>query len=300
MAYVDYFELGSVDFSWDSSEDRCNLGEIFANRNKIFVDWDIPTLREIHAKCMCATDDCEKLPIESLANEITMPFDVVLCRMILRFLCSGSMFYGMCASVKDCFWSDNVPSCAEWCVASVKTCIDRLQSCAARVNVRVGSARPQSKFSDKDLDQVISFIKCVLLNLYHGFDDRMQRELSGLLLRIPRYAMGTNWKMLYDTSGDCQGIELKDQKLADLLFHNMCIAETEWTALCITDITPSHYVRCTEIKGFVYYPDPLVFGRSEHQESILKACDDAAFRVELSKNAQLCRDLLALEARQQN
>jgi len=33
LAYVDY-EFGSMDFSWDSNEDRCNLGEIFANIDK--------------------------------------------------------------------------------------------------------------------------------------------------------------------------------------------------------------------------------------------------------------------------
>jgi len=319
LAYVDY-EFGSMDFSWDSNEDRCNLGEIFANIDKIFVDWDIPTLREIHAKCMCVRDDCENLPMQSLANEVGMPFDVVLSHMILRFFNSGSMLYRIwttfskhvspsrVASAKTCI--ERVLSCAASaktcidrvlsCAASAKTCIDRVLSCAAGLNVRVGSARLQSKFSDKDLDQVISVIQCVLLNLYQEFDERMQRELSELLLRIPRYAMGTKWKIIFDKSGDCQGTELKNQKLADLLYHNRCIAEKEWTALCITDITPSHYVRCTNSKGFVYYPDPFVFGRREDRESILKVCEDAAFRVELSKNAQLCRDLLALDAQQQD
>jgi hypothetical protein len=92
-----------------------------------------------------------------------------------------------------------------------------------------------------------------------------------------------------------KGVEMKDKELLRKVQckYKMCFSGEEWSSHCKEKITLDHYMR---EEKFLYYPMPLDFGRLEDQKSILGALKDAAFRVELEKQPDLCREILALHA----
>jgi hypothetical protein len=130
----------------------------------------------------------------------------------------------------------------------------------------------------------------------HAFDERMGKRMSDLLLCIPDYAIGTRWGIRMGSAEDVQkGIEMKDEKLLTTVQRKfkMCFSGQEWSSHCKEKITLDHYMR---YENFLFYPKPLDFGRKEDVKPILDALKDAAFRVELEKQPDLCSDILALHA----
>jgi hypothetical protein len=316
-AYVDWFQLGSMDFdfTWGTDGPTCGVLNIISNLNEILLSPNAVTLREIHVKCACEMANCQRVPMEIL-KKIALPFNVVLLRIVLRgnwmfFVCFEIWKLRSCVTwfkacfrsdglqsgvtwFKACFRSDGVESRFAWFKASFRS--DGVQSGVACVKVSFGGAGFQPKLSDEDFDKIILRLQKGLHRPSHAFDERMGKRMSDLLLCIPDYAIGTRWGIRMGSAEDVQkGIEMKDEKLLTTVQrkYKMCFSGQEWSSHCKEKITLDHYMR---YENFLYYPKPLDFGRKEDLNPILDALKDAAFRVELEKQPDLWSDILALHA----
>jgi len=329
-AYVDWFQLGSMDFefNWGTDKQSCGVIDIISNLSEILLDPNVGTLREIHAKCVSKKGNYENVPMYIL-KKIELPLELILAHMglrvkwvwfVLRTLykmykhpslvswiktCFGGfgVQFGV-ECVKACFGGFGVQSgveCVKAClcvvqsgVACVKKCLCVVQSGVACVKKCFRSDGVQSKLSDEDFDKIIRRLHKGLHMPSHAFDERIRKKMSDLLLCIPDYAIGTRWGIRMASEEDSQkGVELKDPKLLHTVQCKMHFSAKEWSTHCTEKITRDHYLR---YEMFVYYPMPFEFGRQDDLKSILNALKDAAFRVELEKEPDLCRDILALHA----
>jgi hypothetical protein len=316
-AYVDWFQLGSMDFdfTWGTDKQTCGVLNVISNLNEILLSPKVVTLREIHVKCACEMANCQRVPMEIL-KKIALPLDVILLRIVLRgywmlFVCFEIYKWRSCVTwFKECFWSaglQSVVTCFKACFRSdgvesrfawFKACFrsDGVQSGVTCVKVCFRSAGVQPKLPDEDFDKIIQRVQKGLHRPSHAFDERMGKRMSDLLLCIPDYAIGTRWGIKPASPEDVQkGIEMKDEKLLKTVQRKlkMCFSGQEWSSHCKEKITLDHYMKH---ENFLFYPKPLDFGRQEDVNPILDALKDAAFRVELEKQPDLCSDILALHA----
>ena len=303
FAYVDWPRLWSMDFdfNWGDSEQGCGVFDILSNLNEFLLDPDEGTLREMYEKCLCKRVDCMRMPPQFL-KKLRLPPDVGLVQLALTgnwMFFFVSLCFRICGIqspvpwIKACFRSDGVQSRVAW----IKTCFrsDGVQSRVACVKTCSLSDAGKSKLSDEDFNKIVLAIQNAMYKPSHAFHERLKGEMSNFLLCIPNYAMGTKWISRYiDENDSDKGIEITNPALLRMIrTKQRRLSGKEWTAFCIGDITETHYVK----DGYCgYYPSPLIFGRKEDLESILGALKDDAFRVELEKKPDLCRDILAVHA----
>lgn len=316
FASVDLFQLGSMDFefNWGTDKQSCGVIDVISNLSEILLDPNVGTLREIHAKCVSKKGNYENVPMDIL-KKIEPPLELILAHMglrgnsvrfVLRTLYKMYKHPSLVSWVKTCFGGFGVQfgvECVKACfggfgvqsgVECVKACLCVVQSGVACVKKCFRSDGVQSKLSDEDFDKIIRRLHKGLHMPSHAFDERIRKKMSDLLLCIPDYAIGTRWGIRLASEEDPQkGVELKDPKLLHTVQCKMHFSAKEWSTHCTEKITRDHYFK---YEMFVYYPMPFEFGRQEDLKSILNALKDAAFRVELEKEPDLCRDILALHA----
>jgi hypothetical protein len=296
-AFVDWFQLGSVDldFIWDTDRQSCGFPNIVSKVLETLLSPSAVTLREMYVKCACEMGTCDGVPM-AILTKIALPFHVMMLHLILRgnwVLFVSFEVYNMRHYV-GCV-KEGVESSFTWFKACFRS--DTVQSGVACVKVSLPSAEVQPKLlPDEDFEKILRRLQTSLYRESLVLDERLQKRMSDLLLCIPDYAIGTRWGIRMGSAEDFQkGIEMKDQKLFRTVQfqRKMIFSGEEWSSHCTEKITPDHYMR---EEDFLYYPMPLDFGRKEDRKAINDALKDAAFRVELEKQPDLCRDILALHA----
>ena len=303
FAYVDWSQLWSMDFdfNWGDSEQGCGVFDILSNLTENLLDSDVGTLREIHAKCMCKKFGCVKMPIRIVKQLPLSPY-VELVYLLLKgnsMLFFVSVCFKICRSkirdlqslvawVKTRFRRDWAQSVEKACSGS-----DGAESVEKACSRSDGA---QSKLSDGDFNKIIQTIKNALNKRSHLFDEGLKRRMSDLLLCVPDCSIGTRWGLKYINDGEIpKGIEIVDPELFRTINGKMCFSGRGWSELYKEKITLDHYVKFDCV---AYYPRPFVFGEERDLKPILCALDDVAFRVELEKQPDLCRDILAVHASQ--
>ena len=316
FAYVDWPQLWSMDFdfNWGDSEQVCSVFDILSNLTENLLDSDVGTLREIHAKCVCKKFGCVKMPIRIVKQLPLSPY-VELVYLLLKgnsMLFFVSVCFKICRSkirdlqslvawVKTRFRRDLAQSVEKACSPSdgaesvEKACSgsDGAQSVEKACSRSDGA---QSKLSDGDFNKIIQTIKNALNKRSHLFDEGLKRRMSDLLLCVPDCSIGTRWHLQYINEGEIpKGIEIVDPELFSTINGKMRFSGRGWSELYKEKITLDHYVKFDFI---AYYPRPFVFGEERDLKPILGALDDVAFRVELEKQPDLYRDILAVHASQ--